>query len=453
MLDAAMSTEAVSPIADAVDSAAQPLTSDAMSLDAVIELALEGRIVLIGEASHGTHEFYRTRAQITERLIRDHGFDAVAVEADWPNALRVSHWLRGCNDDANAHAALGDFTRFPAWMWRNTDVLVFLEWLRGHNDTLERTETVGFYGLDLYTLHASMDAVLAYLDKVDPEAARRARYRYSCFDHFGEDPQAYGYAASYGLAEDCQREVLSQLLEMRQKASVYGRRDGRAAEDEYFFAEQNARLAVGAEAYYRTMFEGRVSSWNLRDRHMADTLEALDAHLTRQRGRPARIVVWEHNSHLGDARATEMGDHGECNVGQFARERWGNEAVSIGFSTHGGFVTAATDWGGAPERKQVKPSLEGSYERIFHNTGRARFFLNLREESDAREMLRQRRLQRAIGVIYRPETERYSHYFRAELPAQFDGIIHVDATRAVEPIDPGASWVGAELPDTFPSGL
>jgi erythromycin esterase-like protein len=448
-----MSTKALSNVADAVENAAQPLTSDAASLDAVLELALEGRIVLIGEASHGTHEFYRIRAEITERLIRDHGFDAVAVEADWPNALRVSQWLRGCESDGNAREALGDFTRFPAWMWRNAVVQDFLEWLRAHNDTLASRETVGFYGLDLYTLHASMDAVLAYLDRVDPEAAARARYRYSCFDHFGDDPQAYGYAAGYGLSEDCQREVVTQLMELRQKASVYGRRDGRSAEDEYFFAEQNARLAVGAEAYYRTMFEGRVSSWNLRDRHMADTLEALDTHLTRQRGRPARIVVWEHNSHLGDARATEMGDLGECNVGQFAREHWGGAAVSIGFSTHTGTVTAATDWGGGAERKKVLPALDGSYERIFHDTGSARFFLNLRKESDAREMLRRRRLQRAIGVIYRPETERFSHYFQADLPAQFDGMIHIDTTRAVEPIDPAESGVGAELPNTFPSGL
>jgi erythromycin esterase-like protein len=296
-----------------------------------------------------------------------------------------------------------------------------------------------------------MAAVLAYLDKVDPEGAKRARYRYSCFDQFGEDTQAYGYAASFGLTESCEREAVGQLVELRRRAMDYASRDGRIAADEFFFAEQNARLVKNAEEYYREMFRGRESSWNLRDRHMADTLEHLIGFLARQGPRP-KIVVWEHNSHLGDARATEMTDRGEINVGQLVRERYKNEAVLIGFSTYSGTVTAATDWDGPAERKRVRPALPDSYEALFHDAGANRSFINLKDERV--QALGEPRLERAIGVVYRPETERVSHYFHANLPAQFDAILHFDETRAVEPLEPTVQWQkGQEAPETFPSGV
>jgi len=410
--------------------------------------------VLLGEASHGTHEFYRERAEITKRLILEKGFTAVAVEADWPDAYRVNRYVRGQSEDADADAALGGFRRFPVWMWRNRVVLDFVEWLREHNLSREGGgRQAGFYGLDLYSLHTSIEAVLSYLDRVDPEAARRARSRYSCFEHFGENTQAYGYAASFGMTESCEQEVLGQLSELSGRASEYASRDGHLAEDEFFFAEQNARLVKNAEEYYRSMFRGRAESWNKRDTHMAETLDALVGHLGRTRG-PAKVVVWEHNSHLGDARATEMGEGGELNVGQLVRERYGRDAVLVGFTTHRGTVTAASDWDEPAERKRVRPALEGSYEALFHEVGHDRFMLDLRAEGRARELLRRPRLERAIGVIYRPETERLSHYFQARLAEQFDAVLHFEETRAVEPLERHAGWErGEEPPETYPTGF
>ncbi len=419
--------------------------------DEILALVGDADFVLLGEASHGTHEFYKYRAEITKKLIREKGFTAVAVEADFPDAYRVNRYVRGFGKDQTANDALSDFERYPLWMWRNADVLDFVGWLKSHNETLEIDDKIGFYGLDLYSLHASMQSVLEYLDKVDPEAAKRARYRYSCFDHYGEDAQHYGYAANYNLENSCEREVISQLIELRRRAAEYANRDGFVARDEYFFAEQNARLVKNAEEYYREMFRGRVSSWNLRDRHMAETLHALAAHLETQ-GQKPKIVVWEHNSHLGDARATDMGARGEWNVGQLVREKYGARAVLIGFTTYTGTVTATSNWDEPAQLKKVVPGIKNSYELLFHETGLPRFFLNL-QNSETKEMLARPRLERAIGVIYRPETERLSHYFEAYLSEQFDGVIHFDETRAVEPLDKTAGWKHEDAPETFPEGL
>ena len=342
--------------ADRLRAVVQPLHGTADDYDRVLARAGSARFVLLGEASHGTHEFYRQRALITQRLIAEHGFDAVAVEADWPAAYRVNRYVRGGGDDGASIEALRDFRGFPAWMWRNADVLNFVGWLRAHNDARTPPDRAGFYGLDLYSLHESMEAVVAYLDKVDPEAARRARERYACFESFPDDPQAYGYAAGLDVTVSCEDEVVGQLLELRRRAADLAQRDGRVAPDEFFDAEQNARTVRNAEHYYRTMLRGHVESWNLRDRHMADTLEAVVADLER-RGGPAKVVVWAHNSHLGDARATEMGQRGELNVGQLVRERHGTEALLVGFTTYAGTVTAASDWGAAAERKHVRPAL------------------------------------------------------------------------------------------------
>ena len=446
-------TIAAASLANDIREIAQPVKEILSDFDPLLDLIGESQFVLLGEASHGTHEFYRTRAEMTKRLIAEKNFTAVAVEADWPDAYRVNCYVRGGSDDATAAEALAGFQRFPAWMWRNREVLEFVQWLRAHNDALPTGAVrAGFYGLDLYSLFGSIEAVLNYLDDVDPAAAERARERYGCFDHFGEDTQAYGHAATLGLSPSCEEEVVSELLELRQHAADYAQRDGQVAEDMYFYAEQNARLVKNAERYYRSMFESRDASWNLRDTHMTDTLDALAGHLGRG-GAVPKIVIWAHNSHLGDARATEMGRRGEVNVGQLVRQRHGGEAFSVGFSTYAGEVTAASHWGASAERKRVRPGLEGSYELRFHETEIPDFLVDLRTPNEAVRQLRDPRLQRAIGVIYRPETERMSHYFQASLPRQFDALLHFDQTRAVEPLEPTSGWHAGEAPETYPSGV
>jgi erythromycin esterase-like protein len=439
-------------ISAAIREAAHPLTGSADDFGPLLSRIGDARFVLIGEASHGTHEFYRTRAAITQELIRTRGFSAVAVEADWPDAWRVNRYVRGQADDADADQALRGFQRFPQWMWRNADVVDFVGWLRAHNASLPDERRTGFYGIDLYSLHASMEAVITYLRRIDPGAALRAARRYGCFERFGDDPQDYGYATTLGLSETCERDVVAQLLDLRNSAEQYASRDGRLAMEDLFFAEQNARLVANAERYYRSMFGSRVSSWNLRDEHMAGTLDGLERFLSRD-GATAKIVVWAHNSHLGDARATEMGRHGELNVGQLVRQRHGDDAVLVGFSTYTGTVTAASDWGEPAERKVVRPALGGSYEAVFHESGVPNLYLDLGEDTEAAAALDSPRLERAIGVIYRPETERQSHYFEASLPGQFDVILHYDRTRAVEPLERTGPWVSDELPETYPTAL
>jgi erythromycin esterase-like protein len=440
-------------LTDLVHDAALPLTGGAQDYDPLLHLIGDARFVLLGEATHGTHEFYRERAQITKRLILEKGFTAVAVEADWPDAYRVNRFVRGQGTDADAVDALAGFQRFPAWMWRNADVLDFIGWMRAHNDSLPaQRPRAGFYGLDLYSMHASIEAVLEYLDKVDPEGARRARHRYACFENFGEDPQEYGYAAGLGLGDSCEQEVIEQLIDLQRRAAQYARRDGRIAADDFFYAEQNARLVKNAEEYYRAMFRARISSWNLRDRHMAETLDALiDYGVSRDQS--AKFVVWAHNSHLGDARATQMGRRGELNVGQLVRERHSRDCVLVGFTTCMGTVTAASNWGGAAERKRVRPALPQSYEGLFHSVGIPRFLLKFGDAGRVAHGLAEPMLERAIGVIYLPESELASHYFYASLPRQFDAILHFDQTRAVEPLERTSDWSIGEPAETFPSGM
>jgi erythromycin esterase-like protein len=435
----------------AIRAAARPLTGGRRDYDALLDLVGDARFVLLGEATHGTHEFYEERARITQRLVEDKGFHAVAVEADWPDAYRVNRYVRGRGADRDANTALSGFKRFPNWMWRNTDVASFVDWLRHHNAGTSRPQ-VGFYGLDLYSMFTSIEEVLRYLDEVDPNAARQARVRYACFDHYHEDSQHYGYTASLDLSASCEQGVLEQLRQLQQRAADYMYRDG--DEEAYFYAEQNARLVMNAEEYYRTMFRGRVSSWNLRDSHMAETLDALAKHLSKD-GEPAKIVVWEHNSHIGDARATEMGEMGEWNVGELARKKYDGQTRLIGFSTYDGFVTAASEWDAPAEHKRVRPGMAGSYEALLHETGIPRFLLPLRDGVDkvVRDTMEERRLERAIGVIYLPRTERQSHYFAARMARQFDAVIHIDHTTAVHPLDPGGGWHAEEPPETYPTGL
>ena len=435
---------------EAIRAHLHPLTGSTGDYDPLLDLIGDARVVLLGEATHGTHEFYRERARITRRLIEEKGFTVVAVEADWPDAYRVNRFVRGIGGDSTPHEALGDFERFPLWMWRNEEIVELVGWLRAHNER-SPVRQVGFYGLDLYSLFGSIQAVIGYLEQADPEGAARARERYACFDHFGEDSQAYGYAASLGLSESCESAAVEQLLELQRRSAELAMRDGRIPEDEHFFASQNARLVANAEEYYRTMFRGRVSSWNLRDRHMADTLDALVRHFD-QKGQETRVVVWEHNSHIGDARATQMGEGGEWNVGQLARERFGEEACLIGFSTYTGTVTAARNWDEPGQKRRVRPGLVGSYEALFHEVG-AEAFLISTHRPQLRAALSEPRLQRAIGVIYRPETERGSHYFFARVAEQFDAVIHIDETSALRPLDGVGTWDRHDAPETFPFEL
>lgn len=448
-----LSISAPANVVDAIRQAAHPLTGAAWDHDPLLQMIGDARFVFLGEASHGTHEFYHERALITRRLIQEKGFGAVAVEGDWPDAYRVNRYVARRSSDVSSAQALESFKRFPGWMWRNTDVLEFASWLRERNDaTRDDHARVGFYGLDLYSLHGSIEAVLRYLDQVDPLAAGRARSRYACFDHFGEDTQRYGYAASFDLTRSCQNEVVEQLVDLQLGASDYAKREGFVAQDEYFFAAQNARVVKNAEEYYRSMFRDRVSAWNLRDRHMADTLDGLAQHLERQLKLPAKVVVWAHNSHLGDARATQMGEAGEWNLGQLAREKYGAGVKLVGFTTHRGTVTAASDWDGPAEQKRVRTALPESFEALFHQVDIPRFMLDLRAEA-VRDHLRLPRLERAIGVIYRPETERISHYFLAKLSDQFDAVLHFDETGAVGPIERSENWETGEAPETYPTGI
>jgi erythromycin esterase-like protein len=442
-----------SAVIEAVRLDARPLRGGDSDYDALLELVGDARLVLLGEASHGTHEFYRERARITKRLIGELGFAAVAVEGDWPDADRVSRYVQGTGEDGDAEEALRGFRRFPTWMWRNAEVLDFVGWLRAHNESLPPDQAgVGFYGLDLYSLNASMEAVVAYLDEVDPGAAARARERYECLHPFAQDSSGYGQAVLLGASEPCRRRVLEQLVELRRHAGDYLRADGLPAEDRYFLAEQNATVVADAEEYYRTMFGGPAPSWNLRDRHMADTLDRLQVHLARH-GSEGRIVVWEHNSHVGDARSTEMTQRGELNLGQLVRERHGRDAVLVGFTTNTGTVTAASEWGGEAERKRVRPGLADSYEALLHATGIPAFLLCPLGSSSSGRALREPRLQRAIGVIYRPESERASHWFAACVSQQFDALVHIDVTRAVEPLERTGEWELGEPPETYPTSL
>lgn len=431
---------------------AQPLSFiNTAEYDPLLAAIGDSRLVLIGEASHGTHDFYRERACITRRLIEEKGFAAVAVEGDWPDSYRVHRFVTDCADAAGQSDqpldALSGFRRFPAWMWRNMDVLAFVEWLHQHNQ--RQGSSVGFFGLDLYSLYTSAQEVLHYLDKNDPAAAARARFRYSCFDQFGEDSQAYGYSAGFGMAESCEQAVIDQLLEMRRRMTASTDIGKGALEVELFSARENAEVVRDAERYYRTMFGGRTSSWNLRDSHMADSLDRLLAHL----GPDSKVIVWAHNSHLGDARATEMGRGGELNLGQLVRERYSNAAFLLGFTTYSGEVTAASNWDEPAQRKVVRRALPNSIESIFHETGLGDFLLLLREKQ-IRAALAHPLLQRAIGVIYRPESERVSHYFEARLAEQFDAVIHIDRTLALIPLEASVSWhQGQEVPETYPSAV
>ena len=426
-----------------VAEAAEPIASiEGADLGGLLDRIGDCSMVLLGEASHGTSEFYRMRDRITRELIRRKGFVAVAVEADWPDAARVDAHVR---NHAPSRLDAEPFSRFPTWMWRNHEVRTLVDWLAAHNAEVDEPGSmVSFHGLDLYSLFSSRDAVLNYLDRVDPDAALVARRRYSCLSPWEHDPASYGRAVVTGGFLGCENEVVANLNELLRRRIEY------AAADESAFVEaaQNAMVVANAEKYYRAMYHGSRESWNLRDLHMFETLQMVRAH----RGPGAKIVVWEHNSHVGDAGATEMGARGEHNVGMLCRRHYGDDAFIVGFGTDHGVVAAASTWGGPMERKAIRPSHARSYERICHDSEVPAFLLHLRDprREAVRDELAPPRLERAIGVIYRPETELQSHYFQASLPTQFDEYIWIDETSAVAPIE--AHQVQG-MPDTYPFGL
>jgi protein-L-isoaspartate(D-aspartate) O-methyltransferase len=425
---------------------AEPLTdadSASPSIDALLARVGEARVVLLGESTHGTSEFYRLRARITRELIERKGFSFVAVEGDWPDAARVDARVRDVRPPSSVE--LTPFSRFPRWMWRNAEVSAFLRWLRAHNAERAPGDRASLHGLDMYSLFTSISAVLAYLEEIDPRAARVARARYGTLTPWQKEPAAYGEAVLVGRYASSEPVVVRMLQDLLARRLEYARRDG----DRFFDAAQNARVVVGAERYYREMYYGSAVAWNLRDQHMFDTLQSLMSF----HGPHAKGIVWAHNSHVGDATATEMSSRGELNVGELCRHSHGRDAYIVGFGTDHGTVAAASSWGGPLEQKRIRPAHELSYERLFHESGVPAFLLPLREprRQSLRDELMEPRLERAIGVIYRPESELASHYLQASLPRQFDEYVWFDGTRAVESLDDGAPVAG-EL-DTYPFGL
>jgi erythromycin esterase-like protein len=418
-------------IVTALRAAAQPLTGRNEDYDDLMKQVGDARVVMLGEATHGTHEFYRERMRITQRLVRDKGFSAVVIEGDWPDAYRVNQYVRGLGRDKNAEQALAGFTRFPRWMWGNTVVRDLVEWMRQHNTSLRpEASRVGFYGMDLYSLPGSSEAVVQQLQSLDGAASTRARNRYQGFARFRSNPESYGLSALPGATSPEERAAREQLEELQRSYNAAPNR-----KEEWFSALQNARVVKNAEEYYRVSYAGTESSWNLRDRHMADTLDALMAHLGTP-GQPAKIVVWAHNSHVGDARQTTMGQSGEWTVGQLMRQRHPNETFLLGFTTYSGTVMAANQWDQPGQVERVRPSLPGSFGALFHETGIKNFLLPLRGEGELVLSMGEPRLERAIGVVYLPQTERESHYFQARMSKQFDAVIHIDASTAIKPFRP-----------------
>lgn len=417
---------------------------DSDSLDPLLERIGDARVVLLGEASHGTSEYYTWRHSISRRLVEEKGFGFIAVEGDWPDCYRVNRYVKGWPDSGSkAREVLHAFERWPTWMWANQEVVDLADWMREWNDAQPEERKVGFYGLDVYSLWDSMDAVQKYLERVDPEAARRARRAYGCFDPYRDDVQEYAMATAL-VPTSCENEVIAMLTEMRRRGPEY-REDGREA---YFNAEQNAIVARNAELYYRTMVRGGGTSWNVRDTHMVETL----ARLMKHHGPDAKGIVWEHNTHIGDARATDMARAGMVNVGQLARQEWGDdEVVLVGFSSYQGSVIAGEEWGAPMERLPVPPARDGSWEALLHAAGEEdRLVLTdrLRDSEEAMDP----RGHRAIGVVYNPEAERWGNYVSTVMPLRYDALLYIDRSRALQPLHMPVHDTG-EPPETYPTGM
>lgn len=430
------------PMLEKIKKVALPLNNDAY--DYLLEEIGDAQIVLLGEATHGTHEFYSIRAEISKRLIKEKQFNVIAIEGDWPDAYQINRYIQQ-QAYANAYEAVAAFDRFPTWMWKNKPMVDLIEWLHNHNK--KNTAKVHLYGMDLYSLYRSIDAVVAYLEKVDPKIAQEAKKRYSCFDQFNQDPQRYGYAIFSQLEQSCQEEAIAVLkkIEALEWQLI---QEKRTTPEDAFYMIQNARVIKNSEEYYRSLFINEVNNWNLRDAHMMETVEEIITHHKKLNEDP-KVIIWAHNSHVGNAAATQMSTRDEFNIGQLAKERYGNRAFNLGFTTYNGTVTAASNWHASVERKIVRDALHGSYEHLFHELNIPQFLLPLNDKNIVPKNL----LERAIGVIYAPYSERMSHYFYASLAYQFDAVIHYDATTALEPLDKTKLWTEGEVPETFPTAL
>ena len=413
---------------------------DADDLTPLLDRIGDARYVLIGEASHGTSEFYTWRARLSQRLIREKGFSFVAVEGDWPDCYQVNRYVKGYDDAGNsALDVLHAFERWPTWMWANWEVVAFAEWLKGHNEGLPSEERVGFYGLDVYSLWESLEAVTGFLEDTDPGALEAARRAYRCFEPYREDAHAYAEATAM-VPTSCEAEVVKLLSELRGKVEAYP-----ADAETRLNAEQNAHVAVNAERYYRAMIRGGSSSWNVRDTHMMDTLDRLMV----RRGAGAKAIVWEHNTHIGDARATDMAAAGMVNVGQLARERHSAEGVFlVGFGSYEGSVIAGDYWGAEMEEMPVPPAVPGSWEALLHGTGSDRLLFSADLKDPA---FVERRGHRAIGVVYHPSRERFGNYVPTVLPRRYDAFLYLAKTKGLHPLH--LEPKGGKTPDTYPWGL
>ena len=434
-----------------IQTLAHPLVGTERNYDPLLQLVGEAKIVVLGAQTHGTHEFCSERAQITRRLIIEKGFQAIALEGDWPDVSRLNEYVRGNGIDPDSNSALSGFTAFPAWLWRNADMLDFIGWLKSWNDLREdQSEKAGIYGLDLYGLHKSIAEVVSGLKKIDPTMASEIKECYRCFEE-ANGGRRYGFAADIGIRKSCEEEALKALVELRRKRAEITRKAGKTFDEELFSAEQNAYLVEDAERYYRAMFRDRTMAWNLREVHMQRAAQLLMRHLEKNHAAP-KLVIWVHNLHAGDARAEEPSVAAKINLGQLLREQYGHEVVLVGFTTHSGTVTAALDWWDSPpEQLVLPPAIQGSHEEVFHELDSPDFMLNLR--SNRIQLLAEPRLQRTVGIVYRPDMEIDHQYFKVRLNAQFDAILHFDKTRAVEPIEHTTGWDRAEMPETFPTGV
>ncbi len=403
------------------------------------------QIVLLGEATHGTKEFYEMRAEISKKLITEKNFNAITIEGDWPDAYQINNFITDDNF-SDPKESLSVFNRFPTWMWQNTEILKLIIWLKDFNK--EKKEKINFFGLDLYSMYKSVDVIISYLEKVDAKAADEAKYYYSCFEQFRRDPQAYGYYVFSQLSESCQNEVIQELknLENLQWKLI---KEKKISQDDSFYLMQNAKVVKNSEIYYRSLYINEVNNWNLRDSHMMETLEEIIKYYNKKGIKKPKIIVWAHNSHIGNSAFTQMSLQEEFNIGQLVKEKFNNNSFSLGFTTYNGTVSAASNWDNPVERKIIRNALPESYEFLFHQIGIANFLLILNEKN----LIPKNLLERAIGVVYMPQTERMSHYFYADLENQFDAVIHCDKTTALEPLEKTSKWIDGEVPETYPSGL
>jgi erythromycin esterase len=413
-------------------------------LDPLVERIGGAKFVLLGEASHGTAEYYDWRRRLSERLIRDKGFSFIAVEGDWPDCYRLNRYVKGrANSGGSAAEVLHEFERWPTWMWANDEVVELAEWLHEFNATRPEQQKAGLYGLDVYSLWESMDAVLAYLHRTQVDAVEAARQAFACFEPYGRDEQEYARATMWAPAS-CEEDVVRMLHELRLDRPKY-QHDGR---EEFFNAEQNAIVARNAEHYYRTMVRGGAASWNVRDGHMVESLNRLvDFH-----GEDCKAIVWEHNTHIGDARYTDMAAEGMVNVGELVRQQHGADGVVlVGFGSYRGTVIAGDYWGAPMRKMPVPPGRPSSWEELLHHALGADSLLLFDRQTESEAWLEPRG-HRAIGVVYRPEVDAYGNYVPTVLPRRYDALIYLDETRALHPLRVPAD-VEHEVPETYPTGV